>query len=169
VLTQGQTLLATPVTIKIRVSRPYMTYLNTASDSAVVIPYKTQPVYKFSTDGLKTVTNDLTAAKNALSLINIVPNPYYAYSTYESSQLDNRVKITNLPAKCTVSIFTISGTLVRQFKKDNELSFQDWDIKNTYGIPVASGLYLIHVDVPGVGERILKWFGVARPVDLDSF
>jgi hypothetical protein len=168
-LTPGETLLATPVTIKLRVARPYMTCLNVAGDTALVAPDKHMPVYKFSTDGLKTVNNDLTTAKNALSLINVVPNPYYAYSSYETGQLDNRVKITNLPGKCTVSIFTISGTLVRQFKKDNDLSFQDWDIKNTSGIPVASGLYLIHVNVPGVGERILKWFGVARPVDLDSF
>ncbi|HXC06683.1 MAG TPA: T9SS C-terminal target domain-containing protein, partial [Bacteroidia bacterium] len=168
-LAPGQSLLSTPVTIKIRVTRPYMTYLNTASDSATVIMNGTKPIYKFSTDGIKTVNNDMNTAKNALNLINIVPNPYYAYSTYETSQLDNRVKLTNLPGKCTISIFTISGTLVRQFKKDNDLSFQDWDIKNTAGIPVASGLYIIHVDVPGVGEKILKWFGVARPIDLDSF
>ncbi|MFI5151075.1 MAG: T9SS C-terminal target domain-containing protein [Bacteroidia bacterium] len=168
-LAPGQSLLSTPVTIKIRVTRPYMTYLNTASDSATVIPFGARPVYKFSTDPIKTVNNDGKTAKDALALINIVPNPYYAYSTYETSQLDNRVKLTNLPGKCTISIFTISGTLVRQFKKDNELSFQDWDIKNTAGIPCASGMYIIHVDVPGVGEKIIKWFGVARPIDLDSF
>jgi hypothetical protein len=45
----------------------------------------------------------------------------------------------------------------------------DWDLKNHARIPVSSGIYLIHVEVPGVGERILKWFGVMRPVDLDSF
>lgn len=146
-----------------------MTCLNGAADSATVIVNKTQPVYKFSTDGLKTVTNSLTTAKDALSIINIVPNPYYAYSSYETSQLDNRVKITNLPGKCTISIFTISGILVRQYKKDNDITYQDWDIKNSAGIPIASGLYLIHINVPGVGERILKWFGVARPIDLDSF
>ena len=40
------------------------------------------------------------------------------------------------------------------------------EIKN---IPISSGLYLIHVDVPDVGERVLKWFGVIRPPDLDQF
>jgi hypothetical protein len=25
------------------------------------------------------------------------------------------------------------------------------------------------VDVPGAGEKILKWFGVMRPIDLDNF
>jgi hypothetical protein len=25
------------------------------------------------------------------------------------------------------------------------------------------------VDVPGVGEKVLKWFGIMRPTDLDNF
>ena len=47
--------------------------------------------------------------------------------------------------------------------------FQDWDLKNQVGIPIGSGVYIIHVDVPGVGERILKWFGAMRPPILDNF
>ena len=102
-------------------------------------------------------------------MINVVPNPYYAFSTYETSQLDNRMKITNLPQRATVSIYTISGTLVRQLKKNDQMTSIDWDLKNTFGIPVASGLYVIHVDAKGVGEKVLKWFGVMRPIDLDTF
>ena len=90
------------------------------------------------------------------------------------------------PNKCKIKIFTLNGTLVRTFDRDvsgqediivNEsdftrskrLPFQDWDLKNQSGISVASGLYIIHVDVPGVGEKILKWFGVMRPLDLQSY
>ncbi|MBA3706731.1 MAG: hypothetical protein H0W84_12770, partial [Bacteroidetes bacterium] len=86
---------------------------------------------------------------------------------------------TNLPQKCTVSIYTLSGTLIRKFKVDQSgvatyssgiaITSLDWDMKNTAGIQVASGLYIIHVDVPEVGERILKWFGVMRPQDLDAY
>jgi hypothetical protein len=25
------------------------------------------------------------------------------------------------------------------------------------------------VNVPGVGEKVVKWFGVLRPIDLDTF
>jgi hypothetical protein len=170
-LVPGQKLMATDVKIRLRVAKPYMVYMNSASDSAA-LPFanKAYPQYKFTTNNLSSSTNNLATAKSALALINIVPNPYYAYSAYETlGQLDNRVKITNLPGKCTINIYTVSGALVRQFKKDNDITYQDWDIKNTAGIPVASGLYIIHVDVPGVGERILKWFGVARPIDLDAF
>jgi len=102
-------------------------------------------------------------------MINVVPNPYYGYSSYEINQLDNRIKITNLPERVTISIFTISGTLVRKIKKDDKITSMDWDLNNDYGIPIASGLYVIHIDAHGVGEKVIKWFGALRPIDLDTF
>jgi hypothetical protein len=36
-------------------------------------------------------------------------------------------------------------------------------------VPIAGGAYIIHIDVPGIGEKILTWFGIARQVDLDNF
>ena len=127
------------------------------------------PHYSFNTRDLVPVKNDNQTAKEALDLIKVVPNPYYGYSAYEKSQLDYKIKFTNLPQNCTISIFTVNGTLIRRFKKDSPLSYQDWDLKNEYGILVASGLYIIHIDAPGIGEKILKWFGVLRPIDLNNF
>jgi hypothetical protein len=143
------------------------------------------PMYTFGTGDLANSPGHTNAAKAALDYINIVPNPYYAFSSYEENQLDNRVKITNLPPECTVSIFTMSGTLVRKFKRDvpkdnsngvvydearpNGETSLDWDLKNYKNIPIASGMYLIHVEAPGLGERTLKWFGMIRPIDLDTF
>ena len=68
-----------------------------------------------------------------------------------------------------MTIYDMNGTLIRQFKKADPLTSLDWDLKNSKNIPIASGTYIIHVNVPGVGEKILKWFGVMRPVDLDNF
>ena len=128
------------------------------------------PRYTFGTSKLAAVKGDLSTAKNALDTINIVPNPYYAYSGYESSQVDNRVKITNLPQKCTISIFTIDGTLIRRFERDdNSITSLDWDLRNNVGVPIASGVYLIHINAGELGEKTLKWFGIMRPIDLDSF
>ena len=126
-------------------------------------------VYSFSTRGLNPVINSTETLVDVLDCINVVPNPYYAFSTYETGKLDNRVKITNLPTVCTVTIYDMNGTLVRQFKKGDPLTSLDWDLKNANNIPIASGTYIIHVNVPGVGEKILKWFGVMRPIDLDNF
>ena len=99
----------------------------------------------------------------------VVPNPYYAYSQYETSKLDNRVKITGLPEVCTVRIYNIGGTLVRTFDKADPLTYLEWDLKNDRNVPIAGGVHIIHVDAPGVGEKIVKWFAVMRPVDLDNF
>jgi len=148
------------------------------------------PLYQFNVPGSYELSTNVTEkAKSALDYINVVPNPYYAYSSYEKTrkdQLDNRVRIVNLPSKCTISIYTLNGTLVRQFKRDvagdvsagqivsegrddNLASTLDWDLKNTAGITVASGIYIIHVDAGSLGEKVVKWFGIMRPIDLDSF
>ncbi len=178
----GEEWLSNDVAIKLRISKPYNRYYSTPLADTVYYPDSSYfvlsddikfnnfyPAYRFSTEGLETVTNDVEKAKTDLDLINIVPNPYYGYSPYETDQLDNRVKITNLPQRCTVLIYTMSGTLIRQFTKDDSKTSIDWDLKNYAGIPVASGIYLIHVKAVGIGERTLKWFGSLRPVDLNAF
>lgn len=125
--------------------------------------------YRFNTSDILTVLNDEATQKEGLDMVNIVPNPYYGVSGYETGQVDNRVKIINLPKKCTISIYSINGLLIRQIKKDAETTEYEWDLKNRFGIPVASGVYIIHIDAPGIGEKVIKWFGSMRPIDLDSF
>ena len=113
-------------------------------------------------------TGSVDQLAEALEMINVVPNPYYAYSEYERTRLDTRVKITNLPERCTVKIYSVNGKLVRTFKKDSPVTSIDWDLNNWKAIPVAGGVYLIHVDVPGVGEKVVKFFGGMRQVDLQG-
>ncbi len=156
--------------IRLRVDRPYKKFLfGNKVDITTTHPNNNAPMYSFSTIDLQTIYNDNTTAKNALDLINVIPNPYYAYSSYETSQLENTIKFVNLPNKCTISIFSVNGTLIRQFTKDSQVTFFDWDLKNSAGIPVAGGVYLIHVKVDDVGEKVIKWFGIMRPVDLNAF
>jgi hypothetical protein len=129
-----------------------------------------RPTYTFSLTGMEASINVSDVASSALDLIRITPNPYYAYSDYENDKNDFQVRITNLPGKCKVRIYTLNGVLVREFTKDDDsVTFLEWDLKNHARIPVASGMYIIHIEVPGVGETVLKWFGAMRPVDLDSF
>jgi hypothetical protein len=164
----GQDWLSTDVKIRIRVSKPYKKNYSTHGSSAP--KNKNNPMYQFSTSDIATVTDNIEAAKNALDLINVVPNPYYGFSGYEANQIDNEVKITNLPVQCTISIYTVNGTLVRQYTRDNPITTDlNWDLKNTAGVPIAGGLYLIYVNAPGIGEKVIKWFGTLRPIDLNSF
>ena len=149
-----------------------------SSPVSMTVSYKkvNYPNYRFSTTGIApTVMTEESQIDSVMDLINVVPNPYYAFSSYEGiengGQLDTRVRITNLPEKCVISIYTINGSLVKQLNKDSEGTASiDWDLKNQKGIPIASGAYIINVSVPSLGkEKNLKWFGVLRPVDLDTF
>lgn len=127
------------------------------------------PAYEFTTEGRETSTNQTAVAKEALDLIDIVPNPYYAYSSYETTRIENTVKFINLPPQCKIQIFTLNGTLIRVLEKDNPDTFLEWNMQNEFFIPISGGLYLIHVESPGLGERVLKFFAVTRPTDLKNF
>jgi hypothetical protein len=166
-LASNYTLLATDATVRIRVVRPYAA--NYAVSGSPNPQNSNRPMYTFNTNDIYTITGDNQIATSALDMIRVVPNPYYAYSAYETNQLDNRVKITNLPEKCTVSIYSINGTLIRQYTKDDPTTSLDWDLKNLAGIPISGGVYLIHINAEGIGEKIVKWFGTMRPLDLNSF
>jgi hypothetical protein len=166
---RGKEWLNNPVRISLRVSKPYERNW-TATTQSSEPQNDNRPLYYFNMGELAPVKGDVATARSALDLIQVVPNPYYANSAYETSQLDNRVKIVNLPDVCTITIYALNGTLVRRFEKGtNDLTSIDWDLMNYARIPIASGLYIIHIKAPGIGERIVKWFGVIRPIDLDSF
>ncbi|MFD1553592.1 T9SS type A sorting domain-containing protein [Putridiphycobacter roseus] len=155
--------LETDVTIKARVSKPYTERDETKGAN------KGMPKYGFSiTESDRVQTGVTSELESLLDIINVVPNPYYAYSEYEDGRLDNQIKITNLPEVCNVKIFNMQGSLIRQYTKDDPLTSLNWDLTNTVGVPIASGVYIIHIEVPGVGEKILKWFGTMRKVDLDN-
>lgn len=151
-------LLATDVTIKLRVNQPYEENFGDL------------PVYEFNSDKIRALSNQNEVAKENLDKANIVPNPYYGYNDYESNRLDNKIKITNLPRECTIKVFTLDGSLVKTFKKDDDsITSLAWDMKNEQGIGIASGFYIFHIKAPGIGEKIIKWFGVQKELDLETY
>lgn len=153
--------IPTEARVALRVDKPYQ---RTDPDGV----NNGYPQYGFSTIGSDAVYNQ-QAAESALDNIRVVPNPYYGSSMYEDSQLDNIVKITNLPNTCKVNIFMSNGTLIRSFTKDNTQSYIEWDLKNSYNVPIASGVYIIHIDAGEQGQKVVKWIGSLRPVDLNAF
>ncbi len=178
--------------VDIDIRTPYNKYLGPngteVSRTGNTTINRNMPVYQFVIGANDAVVENLATSSNArqsyvdslLSLINVVPNPYYSYSDYETaSQLETKVRIVNLPTGvnkngkkegCYIRIYTSDGTLVRTLGPTpvNTTTY-DWDLHNQTGIPIAGGMYLIHVTVPGIGERVIKWFGTMRPVDLNSF
>ena len=181
ILAPNQTLLACDVRIRLRVTKPFENnfaasgftsltkVVNVNGPRANPALNNNYPMYSFNTNDFAVQTYSKETAINALNLIQVVPNPYYGFSEYETNQVDNEVKITNLPQKCVIKIYTVNGTLIREFKKDESKGYLNWDLKNQVGIPIASGAYILHIDVPNVGEKVVKWFGALRPLDLDSY
>ncbi|MBK9929075.1 MAG: hypothetical protein IPP04_04280 [Saprospiraceae bacterium] len=181
-VTQGQKLLPykdglipNEVTIKMRVDNAYNVSVGTNSA-------KGYPSYMFNFSGQESQALNGAEIPAALKRINMVPNPYYAYSAYETTQFSNIVKITNLPAKCNVTIYSLDGRFIRQYKRDEkDIPIKDrnnpavlntryapdleWDMKNAKGIPIASGVYLVHIAAEGIGETTIKWFNVNRKFD----
>ncbi len=160
-LEPGHGLLETDVRMRLRINKEYKNFVATGQNGGA-------PMYSWSMDDIATEIGSDTQLASALDLINVVPNPYYAYSQYERNRLDTRVKITNLPEVCTVKIYSANGKLIRTFKKDSPITSIDWDLNNHKGIPIAGGVYIIHIDVPDIGEKIVKFFGGIRQVDLQG-
>lgn len=156
------------VTIKIRIANAYMRNVGMYEDTIHNAINKGYPYVTFNMDDMAAKKGVISSMPSVLDDINIVPNPYYAQSAYEVTNLDNVVKIINLPRDCQVKIFNMSGTLVRSYDKASDQTWIDWDLTNMSAVPIAGGVYIIHVNVPNVGEKVLKWFGVLRQVDLSA-
>lgn len=172
-------LIPNDVSINIRITNPYEVKSYTGQNNGY-------GSYLFDLNGYQAEeVAQQDTIDNPLNMVNVAPNPYYAYSPYETSQFTQRVKITNLPGKCTVTIYSLDGKFVRLFKRDEvgtdyrvagrsnpaingSQIYPDieWDLKNSRGIPVASGVYLIHITSEDLkAERTIKWFGINRQFD----
>lgn len=159
--TPNYKMFETEVRLRVRVNKEYKNFTATGENGG-------KPKYSWSMNDLVPRKSDRNTLADVLKMINVVPNPYYAYSEYESSRLDNRVKIVNLPEECEINIYATNGRLVKSFKKSSSLTYQDWKLTNEAEIPVASGVYLIHVGVPGIGDRVIKMFLGARAPDYEG-
>ncbi|NNE28877.1 MAG: hypothetical protein HKN16_04550 [Saprospiraceae bacterium] len=172
-LSYGEGLIPSDLTYKLRVAQP-LKHEGAGENGGF-------PMYRFTIDGKE--AQELTSQDQLdeqLEGIRIVPNPYYGYSNYEVSQFATTVKLTNLPNTCDVTIYSLEGKFIRSYKRNvgpntdatrnGILAKQvtpalEWDLKNAAGIPVASGTYLIHVNAPGIGETVVKFFAVQRQFD----
>ncbi len=111
-------------------------------------------VYEFTTSA-PTFSQEL--AKADAEKVGVYPNPYYAFNPAETNRFVRFVTFNKLPAKATIRIFNLAGQLVRTLTKEDPSQFMRWDLNNEYNFPVASGIYVAHVDMPDVGvTKIVK-------------
>ncbi len=112
---------------------------------------------KFSAPSL-----DQARARRAMDSVYVVPNPYVGSSRFEPSNPyingrgARRLMFMGLPPQATVRIYTITGELVQTLRKDDGVDNGQlaWDLTTRDGMNVSYGIYLFHVDAPGVGETV---------------
>lgn len=120
-------------------------------------PNKSVDVGDIKRISLKSYESENTeSARAAVSLVNVFPNPYYGVNTAETTRENRFVTFSHLPRRATFRIFNLAGVLVRTLQKDSPSQFFQWNLQNERGLPVASGLYLVHIDMGSLGTKILK-------------
>lgn len=178
-------LIPNDVVVKLRAQNKYNKELNPKDfdDAERFVTEGGMPKYLIKFSGKEITETVVEETNDILDDVAVVPNPYYAYSAYENTQFATTVKVTNLPDVAIVTIYSLDGKFIRQFNRsetpsgfgdiDNPLvdSRQttpslEWDLKNSKGIPVASGVYIFHIEAPDLNaETTVKWFGVNRKFD----
>ncbi len=100
--------------------------------------------------------NDATLASSNMDKISVFPNPYFGANSLERDKYQRFVTFTNLPQKATIRIFSLSGVFIQRIEKDNSDQYVRWDLRNGDGLPIASGVYIAYLDIPGIGTKIMK-------------
>ena len=125
-------------------------------------PFSSLDRIRFNT---KSSTFDETLARNSLEDIYVVPDPYVASASWErplfnqTGRGERRIDFVNLPPKCTIRIFNTAGKLVQTIEHDAapEDGTESWDLISKDGLTVAFGVYIFHVEAPGIGNKIGKF------------
>jgi hypothetical protein len=125
-------------------------------------PFNAQDRYSFTTHRS---TVDIQRAKQELKKIAVVPNPYVVTASWEPQHLyasgrgTRKIEFIHLPKECTIKIFTLSGYLVQTLHHSDVLEngSEEWNLLSKDGLEIAYGVYIYHVDAPGIGETVGKF------------
>ena len=117
-------------------------------------------IFTFSTTAS---TESKQVEEENMNNIYVVPNPYVVSSNIESLDLQNprdrgprRVYFANLPAMCTIKIYTMAGDLVRTLKHEGSIEngIETWDLTTSDNFPVSFGIYIFHVESENGNESV---------------
>ena len=70
-----------------------------------------------------------------------------------------QLHFTHLPQECTIRIFNVAGQLVQTLNVSNSFNTSRfiWDMRDKNGREIPYGVYIFHVEAPGIGEKVGKF------------
>lgn len=96
--------------------------------------------------------------------IAVVPNPYVGAASWEQlgtevGRGERKIYFTHLPNQCTIRIYSISGKHIQTLEHDTGLldGQESWNLVSKDGMDLSYGVYVYHVEAPGIGEKIGKF------------
>jgi hypothetical protein len=94
----------------------------------------------------------------------VVPNPYVGAASFEperfavSGRGERRIEFRALPQNSVIRIYTVRGDLVQTLRHDGSVDGTvAWDLRSKDRLDVAPGLYIFHVEAPGIGTHVGKF------------
>ena len=86
-------------------------------------------------------------AQENLDKVTVVPNPYIVHSPFNETEFLKQIRFTNLPEKCQIKIFTVTGEYINTINHENENSGNAiWDLRTINNQEIAPGLYIYYVE-----------------------
>jgi hypothetical protein len=108
---------------------------------------------------------------NTLSNVLVVPNPFRQVSGYSDQAENKRLTFVNIPARCTIRIYTLALDLLRTIEHDGA-GLESWGSQQNqdymltdFGQNVMPGVYVYHIEshVPGYeGQTTVGKFVIIR-------
>ncbi len=122
-------------------------------------PFRLGDRYRFTLQG---ADSSDALAKTELNDICVIPNPYVVTASWEPTNLykygrgERRLHFYHLPKECTIRIYNLRGYLVDTIEHHSTADdgMEPWDILSKDGNEISYGIYIFHVDAPGIGEKI---------------
>lgn len=118
-----------------------------------------QPSDVFSVEAPKV---ESTSVADDVKKVNVFPNPYFGYHDLEISSAElpapKYVTFNHLPTtgKVVFRVFNMAGVMVANFEKSTTTQYQTWNMRNANQFPLASGIYIVHIDMGSAGTKVLK-------------
>ncbi|MCK5738593.1 hypothetical protein KAH55_05405, partial [bacterium] len=125
-------------------------------------PFRKGDKFRFTSAAAE--VDDQLAAES-LDNIKVVPNPYIASAIWEpknpfaNGRGDREIHFTHLPVACIIRIYTVDGELLQTITHDGMFNngTETWNLLTKDNLDIAYGIYVYHIDAPGIGEKVGKF------------